>query len=209
MPNGYHPLMIYAVDIGSEKVGRLAWCRLPESPDTFLSHSLESLAQCITSDLTAGYDVAVGFECPLVIEVRKQPQDLTSARDNEGNRPWSAGAGASALATGLAQIAWLFERLPQPNTRPTFYWEELVSGQANLLIWEAFVTNKPPGHTHLGDARAAATAFQTQVATYGAPRPSIRFEAPYSLAGAALLRAGLSADVSLLRQPCIVVRPQP
>lgn len=30
---------------------------------------------------------------------------------------------------------------------------------------------------------------------------------PYSLAGAALLRAGLSADIGLLSRPCLVIRP--
>ena len=31
---------------------------------------------------------------------------------NEGNRPWSAGAGAGALATRLAQGAWMLPPAP-------------------------------------------------------------------------------------------------
>jgi hypothetical protein len=40
---------------------------------------------------------------------------LGKARDGEGNRPWPAGAGAGALATGLAQGAWMLRRSPQPS----------------------------------------------------------------------------------------------
>jgi hypothetical protein len=36
---------------------------------------------------------------------------LGKARGGEGNRPWSAGAGSGALATGLAQGAWMLRQL--------------------------------------------------------------------------------------------------
>jgi hypothetical protein len=36
---------------------------------------------------------------------------LGKARYGEGNRPWSAGAGGTVLATGLAQGAWMLRQL--------------------------------------------------------------------------------------------------
>lgn len=204
-------LMIYAVDVGSEAKGNLAWCRLPaliENPDA-CGESLETLADQIAADLTAGRTVALGFECPLVLDLRADPKTLTKARDNEGNRPWCAGAGASALAVGLVQCAWVFERLAQANQRivPTFAWADLVAQRANLLIWEAFISNKKEQRTHCEDAKIAAKGFKKALRDDDQEPPSaLNFSAPYSLAGAALLRAGLSSDTNLLSQPCIVVR---
>lgn len=203
-----NPVIVYAVDIGSEGKGRLAWCRLPASLESANHTSLESLADSLQVDLEAGGTVAIGFECPLVIELGRAPGKLTSARQGEGNRAWCAGAGSGALAVGLAQCAWLFERLARPAhmIRPTFSWADLASGQANLLVWEAFVSNKQGERTHLEDALRAAHAFQEGIAHGEAPHSLVEFQLPYSLAGAALLRAGLSTDIDLLRQPCIVVR---
>jgi len=214
MHNDSPQLQIYAVDIGSEKKGRLAWCRLSAHADTedTAGTSLTALADLLKADFIAGHPITIGFECPLVIDLRDEPAELTSARTGEGNRAWCAGAGSGALAVGLAQCAWLFERLVcvKALVRPTFLWSDLASGRANFLVWEAFVSNKPEGHTHAGDALAAARAFQQGAASSDGPLSSITCSAPhsiYSLAGAALLRAGLSTDLALLRQPCLVVRP--
>jgi hypothetical protein len=58
-------------------------------------------AEGIAKDLSAGYAVALGFECPLFVPVAKAPEHLTKGRAGEGNRPWSAGAGVAVLASGL------------------------------------------------------------------------------------------------------------
>ncbi|MBX0330825.1 hypothetical protein K2Z83_24510 [Oscillochloris sp. ZM17-4] len=211
MHNDSPQLQIYAVDIGSEKKGRLAWCRLSSHADTEVTAgtSLAALANLLKADLRDRHPIAIGFECPLAIDLRDDPAELTSARTGEGNRAWCAGAGSGALAVGLAQCAWLFEQLAgvAEPVRLTFCWAELESGKANFLVWEAFVSNKQAGHTHTGDALAAARAFQQGTVIDGGPPSSISFKKPYSLAGAALLRAGLSTDLALLRQPCLVVRP--
>lgn len=61
----------------------------------------------------SGDRVALGFECPAWIPVPQNAIDLGAKRNGEGRYPWSAGAGAGALATGLAQIAWILRNLNQ------------------------------------------------------------------------------------------------
>lgn len=205
----YTPV-VYAADVGSEAKGRLAWCRVSgeaTTPDQ-TGESLEGLATYVAADLAAGLTVALGFECPLAIDLRATPADLTKARNNEGNRAWCAGAGAGALAVGLAQCAWVFGRIGslKAPARPTFSWPDLVAGRANLLVWEAFVSNKTGDHSHHGDALKAALAFQRAVIAPAGPQSMITFDSPYSLAGAALLRAGLTDDLTVLHQPCLVIR---
>lgn len=210
-----HAIIIYAVDIGSEKGGNLAWCRLHASTGQVdgKGESLTTLAASLLSDLKADTKVAIGFECPLVLDLRANPKNLTDARSGEGNRPWSAGAGGAVLAVGAVQTAWLFRELADARAAAsaTFDWAEFVSGRANLLIWEAFVSNKPAGHsyTHHDDAFAAASAFRRAITSEDGPSSVLTIEAPYSMAAAALLRAGRSSDVSLLSKPCLVLRAQP
>jgi hypothetical protein len=49
--------------------------------------------------------------CPSPQGAADSWRELGRARDSEGNRPWSAGAGAAVLATGLAQGAWMLGSL--------------------------------------------------------------------------------------------------
>lgn len=59
----------------------------------------------------AGVKVARGFECPLWVPVPDDPSGLTAGRAADGNRAWSAGAGASALAAGLTETAWILRQI--------------------------------------------------------------------------------------------------
>ncbi len=96
---------------------------------------------------------------------------LGRARTGEGNRPWSAGAGAGALATGVAQTAWILSRLHTlaPRAIATTQSQRFTAGEANLLLTEAFVsgTGKPVpvvAGQHIADAEAAARATLTYLA---------------------------------------------
>jgi len=81
------------------------------------------------------------------------------------SRPWSAGAGSGALATGLVQMAWVLE----------------LAGEADLFVWEAFVSGTgkpvPAGITqHAADAAAAADTFADRwmaTLTTGEPKPTV------------------------------------
>ncbi|WP_233889634.1 hypothetical protein [Paraburkholderia flagellata] len=209
-------LVVVCADVGSIQRKNFGWwAAVGES-----GKDLSSLAEFVACELNGGRKVALGFECPLFVLVPDDEAALTRARPGEGNRPWCAGAGGGALATGLVQLPWALrairEQLDHPV--PTFLaWEPFTQAQhAALLLWEAFVSGsgKPEDcddelDVHVADARAGVEAF------LGALPDPVRANAipvadhVYSLAGAALLRTGWASDTELLRQPCLVLKTLP
>jgi len=152
-------LVVWVADVGSVEQGNFGWCRAlsPQEDDVTSGTDIYDFAKVIADDLSAGKRVAIGFECPLFVPVTDDPVSLTKARKGEANRPWCAGAGSAVLATGLAECVWIFERircLARVPVQPTFHWEQCISREANLFIWEAFVT---------GTAKAASVATLLQV----------------------------------------------
>ena len=200
--------IIFAADIGSVARHRFGWFRLPTLLGPVDHGDIGELSACVAADLEQGLQVALGFEAPQFVPVRRDPTRLTSARKGEGSRPWSAGAGCGALATSLPEVVWILERVIEalPSTpSATLSLAEFQSGAAQLLLWEAFVTGAAKANTHAGDAALAAQEFlrrwpdiRSDIATEQTP--------VLSLVGAALLRAGYSEDLALLRQECLVVR---
>ena len=200
-------LVVWSVDIGSVSKNHLGWCRAVSAQDFNVGTEIMKLAIGIAEDLSAGWQVALGFECPLFVPVAKDPENLTKARQGEKDRAWSAGAGSSVLATGLVESVWIFEKIrehTQVNISPTFTWSCITSGQCNLFVWEALISKSSKGASHCDDARIAAQAFWSE---YPAIEKANAVTAlnPYSLAGAALLRAQLSSDIKLLSTPCVVI----
>src|SRR5262245_58986181 len=101
-------LEIFCADIGSIARDRFGWTRKisGESDKTGLSGtSIIDLVDAVAEDLNAGRKVALGFECPLFVPLPRNPHLLTAVRPGEGSRPWCAGAGSGALATGLTETA--------------------------------------------------------------------------------------------------------
>lgn len=169
--------------------------------------SISLLADGVADDLSKGHRVTLGFECPLFIHISDEPEGLTKARDGEGNRPWSAAGGCGSLATGLAEYSWIFEKLKTSTkieVQPIFDWSEFSGGAGNLFVWEAFVSRKAKETSHIDDATAAARAFWSSIPNVE-ESTMVTAERPFSLVGAALLRAGLSNDVRLLKQTCVVI----
>ena len=137
---------VYAADIGSIANNKFAWCRDDNSGSPDGNGDIVQMTSRILEDLSEGISVALGFEAPLFVPVAEEPKELNKARNGEGSRPWSAGAGCGSLATALPICVWTFERLAKVNSTanilPTFQWEAFRSGTANLFIWEAFVSGK-------------------------------------------------------------------
>ena len=80
-----------------------------------------------------------------------------------------------------------------------------MNSEDNLFLWEAFVSSKAKGKSHEEDAIISAMSFfdaYPQIISANA----VRNQTPYSLIGAALLRSGMSEDVNLLSQDCIVIK---
>ena len=201
-------VVVWVADVGSVSAGNFAWCRMESEGVVTSGPDIAALATGVAADLSVGRQVALGFECPLYVPVAREPRALSRARKVDGNRPWSAGPGCAVLALGLAETAWVFSRLAEITTvpvLPTFRWKELMAGRANLFIWEAFVTGGAKGDSHEEDAVIAAASFWQRYPdieeAVGQPD-----ENPLSLAGAALLHSGLSDDVTLLSEACVVIR---
>jgi hypothetical protein len=180
------------------------------SPTTGLS--IAEFADGIAADLTNGAHVAVGFECPLFLPVPEQPEGLTSARPGEGDRAWSAGAGAGSLVTGLTETVLILDRVKTGSLGEVavFYqWKEFQAANGGLFIWEAFVTKAAKADTHHGDAELAVLSFRDSLPDPARSNAVICEGRVRSLFGAALFQAGLTKELSWLSKSCIVIRVQP
>lgn len=208
-------LVIYAADIGSVKGDNFGWFR--RSANSFDAaarshgrHPADLVAEMV-EDFERGAPVALGFECPLWVDLPEAAEDLTRGRDGEGVRPWSAGAGCGALATGLVQTAWILRELraAAPEAKAFLKWGEFVEAKTGLFLFEAFVTGTAKSDTHEGDAKKAADAFAAAL-----PDPSTassvtpRGSEVVSLIGAALVRTGWTTDPSVLGQASVVIRAE-
>jgi hypothetical protein len=205
--------MIFCADVGSEGKGCFGWSGLREgAPSECTSGtSLVSLAQAVGEYIDREVPVALGFERPLFVPIYEDPKRLTKARTGDGNRAWSAGAGASVLATGLVQTAWLLRRIRAELHGPAaafLDWRRFRTDGRGLFLWEAFVSGTCKTGDHIADAEAGARAFLESL-----PEPeasnAVSADVAHSLIGAALLRTGWSCDLDLLSQTCLVIRAQP
>jgi len=203
-------VVVYCADIGSIKKKNFGWCRaeLGESNSFSIGIIIEDFAVGIAKDLSEGYKVAVGFECPLFLPIPDDPIFLTSARKGEGDRAWSAGAGCGALATGLTETVWILSRimeLTEIEIKVTLKWDEFMVENFNLFIWEAFVSKGSKSTTHTGDAEVAVKTFIKNYPNIVQANAVIA-ENPYNLVAAAILRAGLGDDIGMLSESCIVIK---
>jgi hypothetical protein len=206
-------IVAYAVDAGSIPKGRFAWaCSKDRSA---WSSSIDELAEAIAADLRGRRKVALGFECPLFIPVSDEPDELGKARDGEctpetGSKPFTAAAGACATMTGLPSLAWVLRAVHEgaPEAKATTRWDAFESGDAEVFVWEAFVSGKEKTNSHQSDALAAMEAFEKSLSAMSTPT-RVTCENPLSLAGTAILWAGMSDDLSLLHDAAVVLRPLP
>lgn len=220
---------VVAVDVGSVRKN-FAWAALDLPARTPVGGGgihPGGAAMAVLQAVEGGVPVALGFEAPLMVPVSPVggPDDwvtLGQARHGEfvdgHSRPWSAAAGSGALATGLVQLAWVLERVAAdlPGLRCTTSAERWVAGEADLLVWEAFVSGhgKPaPGGVsqHAADAAVAADTFAERAADGSLTLSDVTC-APatsFNLAAAAVLYSGLAIDPAEIRSPLQVYRTHP
>jgi hypothetical protein len=202
-------IVVWVADVGSIKKKKFGWCKStsPKGP-TMKGTDIVQFVNGIANDISEGKRIALGFECPLFVPITDNPIELSSSRMGEGDRAWSATAGSGALAVGLTETVWVFEQLKKFSRRqivPSFNWDSFMTGQGNLYIWEAFVTKEAKGLSHCGDAEVAASTFWDKFPDITGAN-SVKAENPFSLAGAALLRAGITTDLNFLLTPLVVIR---
>jgi hypothetical protein len=203
---------VYCADIGSVSAGNFGWAR-DCGPGGVAEvrrggEEIVDLSLAVATDLRNGLPIALGFECPLWVPIPADHLELGHKRPGEGDRPWSAGAGAAVLVTGLAQVTWILREITKlASGMPRFFlsWQEFRAAGSGIFLWEAFVTKDAKAGSHADDAAAAVSYFVAAL-----PDPTVldlgAETEVYSLLGAALLRVGWSDDPGLLGRPCLVLR---
>lgn len=200
---GFRPRLTAVVDIGSPAKGRLGWYASPVDQG---GSGIEELTDWLAIGLREG-PCALGFEAPMFVPYGREASRLTSARIGEGNRAWSAGAGAGALATALVIVPCILARLREksPNATPHLDWRCPPTRTGELLLFEAFVSGGGKGADHVDDARRATKRFESLcLDPYGCS--AIADEDCLGLLGAALVRTGWTTDLSLLGAAVLVVK---
>ena len=155
---------VFACDVGSVSADACHWAQ-----DRVVGHAsgdLAALADAIVAAITARRRVSIGLECPLFFPCPENPLHLGRARRGDcvpgvGNRPYSASAGAGSTVAGVPILCWLLRelRLRAPLARGTTDVAAFARGEADVLLWEAFVSGPARGPHHLDDAVAAVAEF--------------------------------------------------
>jgi hypothetical protein len=122
-------------DVGSIAQSKFAWARrhpTGEDEELHAPASIDSLAGAVIHQLACDRPVALGLEMPLVIPVPSASNDLGRARPcDQGRTSWSQSTGASVMATGLVQLAWILDRVGSS-----------VSATAVHLDWDRFCADR-------------------------------------------------------------------
>ena len=200
-------VVIGAIDVGAPR--NMGWAIVEgknEEHGTDLDEFIVRFAKRIQ-----GKPSALGFECPLFVPCRDELSTITKARQGDGSRSWSAGAGATVTTIGLAVVTYTLRKLNaelgEAFPKAMLDWKRWPDGDA-LLLWEAFVSganHAAPGE-HWRDALNAAKGFQAALDDLDAANAVIE-ESVFSTIGAAMLRCGVSTDVGVIQESCLVLRP--
>ena len=208
--NDKNNIVIGAIDVGAPK--NIGWAIIQGNDE---KHG-EDLDEFITQFVMQSKNTpsAIGFECPLFVPYRDELQIITKARNGEGNRAWSAGAGATVTTIGLAVVSYTLQKLKMewgksfPKTMLDWNAWQAISQSNPMLVWEAFVSggNHTATNEHWRDALHATRGFHKAFDDLDSAN-AIKETPVFSTAGAAILRSGLSTDISLIKQPCLVIKP--
>jgi hypothetical protein len=195
-------LHVAVIDIG--KTENIGWA----IDDTNSGKEIDGFVDALAGVLNEG-PLALGFEAPMFAPLHHNSVHLTRARHGEGNRPFTAGAGANALVCGLVVVPYILSKLwerVQPAAA-TFDWTRLPTARRHVLVFEAFVTRQPAPaigeNCHIRDAKVAIEKFREGMR--GGFNNAICEPNSLNLLGAALLRTEWTKDLSVLSQPCLVV----
>jgi hypothetical protein len=196
-------LHVAVVDIGS--LANLGWA--VEGP--FVTESGTDIDLCIEALAKAMRvgPLALGFEAPMFVPYGRNRRDLDKARDGEGDRAFSASGGACSLTKGLVIIPHILEELRRraKSARPTFRWREKLS-EGDLLLFEAFVTHVGKSVGHVGCAKLALKRFPEGWENRATFESAVAEPTTLNLLGAMLLRIGWNDDLTMLSEPCLVLR---
>lgn len=91
--------------------------------------------------------------------------------------------------------------------RPTFKWRDRLS-KRDLLLFEAFVTHVGKSVGHKECAQLALKRFPKGWKERASFKNAVDEPCTMNLLGAVLLRIGWTHDLTVLSEPCLVIRHQ-
>ena len=92
---------IFVIDVGAPHKGNLGWANADGETGSDIDQCIEMLNKALPIT-----PVALGFEAPMYVPVRDEPNNLLKARVFEGSRPWSAGAGPTKTKVGTGSFSF-------------------------------------------------------------------------------------------------------
>ena len=203
---------ICAIDVGSPKRGNIGWCLIDfKKKKETTGDKLADLIPLI-GEATKKSSLMLGLEAPLIIPVRDDEMSLTKGRPGDENMPWSGVAGAIVLALNIPILDYLFTGIKKCNKDVSFFVNEKgFEGKRNqVMIFEAFVSGKDKQKTHIGDATYIARSCAHFTKAHEYPSTVLGHEEGIeylNLAGAALVRSGLTKDVKALNRITPIYKP--
>lgn len=196
-------LHVAVVDIGALR--NLGW--LVEGPS--VNESGDDIDKCIQALAGASKigPLALGFEAPMFVPYAQERCDLGKGREGDEDRSFLAAPGACALVEGLVTVPYILEgiRYRARCARPTFKWRERLSDR-DLLLFEAFVAHVGKSVSHVDCARLALKRFPREWERRALFESDVNEPCTLNLLGAILLRMGWTHDLSVLSEPCLVVK---
>ena len=209
-------MIAYCADVGSVPKGGFGWARATQDGGSTLVKGgprIDDLVSHLADDIEKRHRASLGIEAPLFLPVPGASGDLCRGRDGDSSRSCFASAGACVTTLGMHELTYLLARLKArlPSFNVTLDWRLWSrDAAAPLLLWEAFVSGSAHTTTndHVQDAATAATRFVQDFAVDGTSLVTVKPpRAVFSLAGAALLWAGLTTNLETLRAPTFVIKP--
>jgi hypothetical protein len=216
---------VVAVDVGSVRTGSFAWAAVdvPATGSGLAGYGSDpaTAVESVAEALAGGRPAVLALEAPMAVPVPEDWALLGRGRAGEGNRPWSAQAGAGAMGTGIVQAAWMLAGLGRgvPGVTvttqvPRWVGEGERHGGARLLLVEAFVSGagKPVATVlgqHAADAEAAARAVAERLASGGGTDVVCAPHRAFNLLAAGAMWAGLEIGADELGMDVLVVRARP
>ena len=201
---------IAVIDIGSPSKNNIGWAIVGSQERS--GRNLDACVSAVAGALRAA-PLALGFEAPMFVPMRRRPKELTSARNGERDRAFSARAGPAVLVTATVVVPYVLRQLRTavPDAVATLDWHRWSPDETaprQLLLFEAFVSNKQRSGegSHVGDAERAARALYAKLAMGKAVESSVTADERFNILGAMMLRTGWSEDLSVLSEACLVVR---
>jgi hypothetical protein len=169
---------------------------------------IDSCIESLASAMKMGF-LALGFEAPMFVPYGRKRCDLDKARKGEGDRSFAAAPGACVLTKALVIVSYILEglRCRAKDAAPTFKWREPLS-ERDLLLFEAFVAHVGGSVGHVDCARLALKRFPKEWKKGASFESDVMEPCTLNLLGAMLLRTGWTRDLTMLSEPCLVVRHQ-